>query len=272
MVSVTASRAFTAGVIGGTALLIGGKWKEKQGLKASWTTNHNTPEPLYKWDNNWDKRQHIPGDGDSCDAAGDKGPGQPTAIRHILLIRHGQYILDGETDEKRVLTSLGKEQAAETGQRLNSFDFPITRVVCSTMSRAKETGSIISSHLPESVPVEYCSLLREGAPIPPEPMSSHWRPEAQFFQDGARIEAAFRRYIHRADVEQKETSYEVLVCHANVIRYIVCRALQLPPEAWLRMSLHNGSITWLTVRPSGNVSLRAVGDCGFMPIDKLTTT
>lgn len=50
------------------------------------------------------------------------------------------------------------------------------------------------------------------------------------------------------------------------------RALQFPPEGWLRMGLNNGSITWLTIRPSGRVALRALGDAGFMPPEKLTRT
>ncbi len=50
------------------------------------------------------------------------------------------------------------------------------------------------------------------------------------------------------------------------------RALQFPPEGWLRMGLNNGSITWLTIRPSGRVALRTMGDAGFMPPDKLTRT
>lgn len=45
----------------------------------------------------------------------------------------------------------------------------------------------------------------------------------QYHEDGARIEAAFRHYIHRADPKQTEDSYEIIVCHANVIRYFVCR-------------------------------------------------
>ena len=45
----------------------------------------------------------------------------------------------------------------------------------------------------------------------------------QFYEDGARIEAAFRKHIHRASPSQTEDSYEVIVCHANVIRYFVCR-------------------------------------------------
>lgn len=67
----------------------------------------------------------------------------------------------------------------------------------------------------------------------------------QFFQDGARIEAGFRKHFHRADVTQKEDSYTLIVCHANVIRYFVCRALQFPPQAWLRLSLNHASITWV---------------------------
>lgn len=117
-----------------------------------------------------------------------------------------------------------------------------------------------------------CDLLREGAPIEPVPPVTHWKPDAVYHEDGARIEAAFRRYIHRADPRQKEDSYEIIVCHANVIRYFVCRALQFPPEGWLRIGLNNGSITWLTIRPSGRVALRTLGDSGFMPPDKLTRT
>ena len=51
-----------------------------------------------------------------------------------------------------------------------------------------------------------------------------------FFEEGARIEAGFRKYFHRADPSQKDNSAQVLVCHGNVIRYFVCRALQLPPQ------------------------------------------
>lgn len=57
----------------------------------------------------------------------------------------------------------------------------------------------------------------------------------QYHEDGARIEAAFRRYIHRADPKQKEDSVEIIVCHANVIRYFVCRWVPPPPH----LSNHN---------------------------------
>ena len=34
----------------------------------------------------------------------------------------------------------------------------------------------------------------------------------------------------------------------NVIRYLVLRALQLPPEAWSRLAVYNASVTILEVR------------------------
>jgi serine/threonine-protein phosphatase PGAM5 len=99
----------------------------------------------------------------------------------------------------------------------------------------------------------------------------------------ARIEAAYQKYFYRADSppiltpEQLQVlgagerhEYEIIVCHANVIRYFVCRALQIPPEAWLRMCPFNCSLTYLTIRPTGSVSLRMLGDIGHLPQNTIT--
>ena len=91
-----------------------------------------------------------------------------------------------------------------------------------------------------------------------------------FFIEGSRIEAAFRKYIHRANVEQEHDSVDVLVCHGNVIRYFVCRGLQFPAEAWLRFAVHNGSITVMTINKKGDVIVTALGESGHLPVDKLT--
>ncbi|XP_008334796.1 serine/threonine-protein phosphatase PGAM5, mitochondrial isoform X2 [Cynoglossus semilaevis] len=225
------------------------------------------------WDFNWDKREPsaLRKEKASDDPTLEADNGKAKATRNILLIRHSQYNLSGNGDKERSLTSLGREQAELTGERLAALGLKYDVLVHSSMTRATETAQIISKHLP-GVELKSCDLLREGAPIEPVPLVTHWKPEAVYHEDGARIEAAFRKYIHRADPKQKEDSYEIIVCHANVIRYFVCRALQFPPEGWLRMGLNNGSITWLTIRPSGRVALRTLGDSGFMPPDKLSRT
>ena len=93
-------------------------------------------------------------------------------------------------------------------------------------------------------------------PMRPDIDAEAARREIEANQD--RIEAAFLKYIHRADPyddhEMAEGSheeefddnpheFEIIVGHGNVIRYFFCRALQLPPEVWLRFSTFNCSIS-----------------------------
>lgn len=266
------------GALGGTYCYMNIFDSERHVVRNSWTTSYDISSHA-KWDDNWDHRspkatihpklvklneKHNHTQNDLIESK------TPQATRHIILIRHGQYNMEGTTDEDRYLTKIGKTQAQYTGKRLKDLGLPITTLVKSTMTRAQETGSIINKSLPE-VNVKDCNLIREGAPVPPEPPIGHWRPEGhQFYQDGARIEAGFRHYFHRADPSQEKDSYTLLVCHANVIRYYVCRALQFPAEAWLRISLNHGSITWISITPSGRVILRALGDSGHMPVEYVT--
>jgi len=217
-----------------------------------------------KWDKNWDMRE--PGEEE-------KRRGYlPSATRHLLLIRHGQYNLSGTTDQERSLTELGKQQAAVTAARLAALSLPYSHITHSNMKRAIETAEIVAEALPNTPVLPADSILREGSPIQPEPNVSSWRPEHYYMQDGARIEAAFRKYFHRADPSQVKESHELIVCHANVIRYFVCRALQFPPEAWLRISLKHASITWITIRPDGRVSVRGLGEASHFPPALLTTS
>jgi len=294
-------RGLVAGLGGATAAIVASHKSEiSDNFKtSSWIgfkplvaeTEENNVSPVFKhktWDWNWDHRQ-------AEDEEPNENKNKPLATRNIILIRHGQYNLDGTKDSERYLTSLGIEQAKLTGLRLAELSLPFTHIAQSRMTRAVQTAKIISEALPDVPLLAEDGLLNEGAPIAPEPLNrwkpqhyedgllnegepvqeepaSGWIPYHEFAVDGARIEAAFRKYFHRADVEQEKDSYEVIVCHANVIRYFVCRALQLPPEAWLRISLMNASTTWLVIRPNGDVHCRGLGEAGHMPPEMRTTT
>ncbi|XP_068946964.1 serine/threonine-protein phosphatase PGAM5, mitochondrial isoform X3 [Petaurus breviceps papuanus] len=138
------------------------------------------------WDSNWDKREprslvnlrkrstetgeeEITSKLDNFKAR---------ATRHIFLIRHSQYNLDGSLDKDRTLTELGREQAELTGGRLASLGVKFDKIVHSSMTRAIETTDIISKHLPGVNRIS-TDLLREGAPIEPDPPVSDWKPEAR---------------------------------------------------------------------------------------------
>ena len=200
------------------------------------------------WDENWDKRKNT----------------GKSRVHRIVLVRHGQYIR-GKTDSERVLTDLGKLQAENTGKRLQkllheSKDFPEVRYVYySTMARATETAQLMLPYIAkDSTKVEPCSMIREGAcykPIPPISAKKWPVTDEDFYVDGKRIEAGFCAHVHRPDEIDATNGHSeggsyttVLVCHGNVIRYFVARALQLNPEIWLRMSVNNASFTILDVQ------------------------
>lgn len=260
--------------------------KENYSSYETSVTKNNSGILPDQWDNNWDLRSPkdcvaalTPNATEKEKVAYQKDIKQatPTATRTYVLVRHGQYE-NKTTDEERILTPLGRQQADATGDRLATFlkhkqqgkniDLHFTM---STMTRATETAEIILQHFPDKKG-KSCDLIREGAPCKPVPKSTKWNPEpTDYFADSVRIEAGFRKYIHRADLSQERHSIDVLVCHGNVIRYFVCRALQLPPEAWARFVVLNASITTITVHPNGKVSVSGIGETGHLPPNMCTS-
>ena len=247
------------------------------------------------WDDNWDRR----GSADSKHKS-DKS----RCVHRIILVRHGQYC-KGSTDEERKLTEKGRQQAVDTGKRLQVLlketnEYPgVRHVYYSTMARATETAQLMLPYIKgDSTKVEPCSMIREGAcyrPVPPISRERWPVNDEDFFVDGKRIEAAFTAHVHRPNavdtdesksdaknengnenVNPYKSSYKggsyttVLVCHGNVIRYFVARALQLDPEIWLRMAVNNASYTVLDVHSDGHVSLRALGNDGHLSADMIT--
>jgi serine/threonine-protein phosphatase PGAM5 len=206
-------------------------------------------------------------------------------IRHLILVRHGQYHTESED---KFLTDLGKHQAKLAGQRIVRIvgdRGKIQRFVSSTMNRAVETAEIVKGEIEkgkgEGFQLEHIKdeVLCEGRPIEPEPAQSK-KSEDECATE--RIEEAFRKLFFRScntvcmeNVEGDKAKYveefEIVIAHANVIRYLMLRALQLDPKAWLRLSLHHGSITWLRITPTGNVSLRSFGDYGHTPEEQAST-
>lgn len=228
--------------------------------------------------------------------------------RHIILVRHGQYDESSTDDKHRKLTPLGRQQAIQTGKRLaqianGSIKFsrdkfngpcPVKAIYVSDMVRAKETAQLISEQFRNLSP-QHNDILQEPDPLLNEALPAPMIPirpditgaEEEIDANQARIERAFRKYFYRDNGGSNTTStedrddarpsdetekddFEIIVCHGNVIRYFFCRALQLPPEAWLRLSTYNCSLTYLVVRPDGLVSARMMGDIGHLSYDEIS--
>jgi len=226
------------------------------------------------WDDDWDGRAFEP---------------PSTTTRVIWFVRHGQAIAEalGVDDATRALTPLGVAQASRSGARLRELlgNEEPKSITHSTMTRAKQTADIIAEYFPSHVARIGNELIREGAPCRPEPDTWKQKPSSHV-DEAPRIEAGFRSICHRATNEHEDSArgderiqkdatlpsmtHEIVVCHGNVIRYSALRAMQLPPDAWLRMSMYNASITRIDIRPDGGVSLRCAGDAGHLPANELT--
>ena len=172
----------------------------------------------------------------------------------------------------------------------------------SALARAIETADIIANELPDSIErIDPDPLLNEGRPCHTIPCGRVGESTIKKTDEGhARIEEAFQKYFYRADAPSREAfeedkatdsdsnenenddskeeelvvdphhEFEIIVCHANVIRYFMCRSLQIPPEAWLRMCTFNCSLNYLTIRPTGSVSVRMLGDIGHLGYEHST--
>ncbi len=69
---------------------------------------HGMTFPKSSWDSNWDGRQPVIVEETQPDSEDNsKTACYPTATRHIIMIRHGHYNLDGATDAEKKLTDLG---------------------------------------------------------------------------------------------------------------------------------------------------------------------
>ncbi|CAG2247796.1 PGAM5 [Mytilus edulis] len=107
-----------------------------------------------KWDENWDSQEHSRNTRYICKRS-------PHVRRHIFLVRHGQYKVQGRTDLEQSLTSLGERQADLAGKRLQEYGYTYTRLVSSSMTRAKDTARIIKETI-NAIQTVKTDLLTEG--------------------------------------------------------------------------------------------------------------
>jgi serine/threonine-protein phosphatase PGAM5 len=183
------------------------------------------------------------------------------AAKTIVLVRHGHYDADPAAGELGPgLTPLGVAQARLAGARLAGLPLAFDAFLASPLTRAHETARLIADDL--GLPPEVTPALAECTP-------PTWRtadvadetPEAMA-ACAAKLDQLFaERFRPAAGAERRE----LLVCHGNVIRYLVTKALGVETKAWLEMSVGHASLTVVRVEPSGKFKVIAVGDVGHVP-------
>jgi serine/threonine-protein phosphatase PGAM5 len=199
------------------------------------------------------------------DDAGKKG------VRTVYLVRHGQYDQADARDEftGKGLVPLGIAQARLLAARLRAMPVEFTSLTSSAMTRARQTAAVINREFPR-LELKQSELICECTP-------PTWRKDVMAEEKAGEPEACVKnieQFFREAFIPAPDAGdrHDIVVCHGNIIRYLVARALQVDTMSWLQMSISNCSLTVIRVLPDGKMKLDAFGDYGHIPENMRTFT
>ena len=191
-------------------------------------------------------------------------------MRHLVLVRHGESELNAANRLRRIycgqietpLTTFGRQQAIAAARQLAQLDYlRLARAISSPLARARETLQLILAEL--NSPIELLSATphlmershgafegREEQEVFAE--YPHYRDDPNFngfmnhFEQcapgGENLAAVTSRAWPVVRQLIEATSGDVLVVsHYNTIRCVVGKALELSPDAVLRMRPQNAT-------------------------------
>jgi len=190
------------------------------------------------------------------------------AMREIILVRHGNYVEDPAIDEKigPHLSPIGVAQARLAGARLHGELSRLDALHVSPMQRARDTAAAIGAEFPDRTFDVSDDIAECTPPTRRAEITAREKPE-DMAACKARLDRVFATYFKPA---QGAPRTDLFVCHGNVIRYLVTRALGVDTMAWLEMSVGNASITRIRVEADGRFKVIAVGDVGHIPANLRT--
>jgi serine/threonine-protein phosphatase PGAM5 len=191
----------------------------------------------------------------------------PSAAKTIVLVRHGHYAPDEKADPELgpALTSIGVAQARLAGARLAALPFQFDALLASPLTRAYETARVIAEDLGRELEVVN-DLAECTPPTWRTAVVAEEKPEEMAACE-AKLDKLFSERFRPATGAERR---ELLVCHGNVIRYLVTKALKVDTKAWLEMSVSHASLTKIRVEPDGTFKVIAVGDVGHLPPNLVT--
>ena len=163
------------------------------------------------------------------------------------------------------LNALGREQARILAKRLAGLPVKPHLLVSSDLTRARETAAEIGAAL--SMVAGQDTLLAECTPSSSRPGFDKENDAAEMALCQANLVAAWAKYFQPSP---ESDAHDLLVCHGNVIRWFVNRALGNDVRHWTSLDIANASLTVIAVSPNGSARLVLYSDVGHLPLEKQT--
>jgi broad specificity phosphatase PhoE len=191
------------------------------------------------------------------------------AMKHLVLVRHGESQLNVVNREKRVycgqidtrLTDFGRCQASEAGKRLRNHPYlKVRRAVASPLQRASETLALILAEADDSISqLPHLQELLERSHGHFEgltdeeafalfPLYRDHPSYANFMTTYDRCAPGGETLVTVADrawpvvqrlMREEHEGDLLIVSHYNTIRCIIGQALRLGPDQVVRISIPN---------------------------------
>ncbi len=198
-----------------------------------------------------------------------QAPARPgNGVHYVYLIRHGIYDRDTLATDDRVangLNALGHEQAKLVGERLAALPLKFDHLVSSELMRAVQTSDDMARAM-KMTPSRDASLNECTPTSSNARLMASEKPHDMAECDSARV-VAWDRWFK--PTPERDT-YDVLVCHGNIIRWTLMKTVGADTKNWLNMDCGNGSLTIVAVRPDGSTRLVMYSDVGHVPVEKQT--
>jgi len=171
----------------------------------------------------------------------------------IFLIRHGET--DFDINESLVLTEKGLDQAKKLAKRLLGLEINI--LYHSDLKRAIQTTEEIKKIRPSLKTVETKDLQEIYRKIIGGPSKENSGPN-RFNEDSQRAEKAWKKLI---EIEHKNIA---VVCHGNLIRFFIAKALNADPRNFYNLEISHTSISALFLDKDSNLKILNVNDTSHL--------
>lgn len=181
--------------------------------------------------------------------------------RVLYLIRNGEYnTAHTDRDGNAPLTETGAQQSTRTGRALR--DLPIQQIFTSPHQQTYETAEIIAQAFGDIGLYENDELKQYNDVSRTFANREALMRAMEENTHEQQIEQAFQRFFRPAvdaDVHQ------AIVCHANIIIDLICRATNVNPDMWSHMLINNCAINIISIEDADNMQLVAFNDIRHLP-------
>ncbi len=186
-------------------------------------------------------------------------------VRVIYLIRNGQYdrdALDPVDELSAPLTDIGRQQAQLTGRALSHL--PIRYALFSPYQQMFETMELITAPLGD-IERQETHLLRQYDSLSQVPGSTLHPDIVRHLAASQKrqLEDAFTTFF--SPVEAPIELHGLLICHANIIRDLICRAIGVSPESWAHMMINHCGISTVAILEDSSAELVGFNDVKHLP-------